>query len=127
MSCGELVGGKAGKMGWGQVSEDLECQPEVFLPLVFPSLNNCSTLTSGSRNCSRTGCSIEQSQPGPCVYGPCILVRGAIGKHVEGRKKKPVKIISALRSGHIKKLNQVNVTDSLRDNFSLSRQGKPKL
>lgn len=38
-----------------------------------------------------------------------------------------MKIISALISGGIKKLNQVNVTDSHRDNFSLSRQGKPKL
>lgn len=66
MSCGELVGGKAGKMGWGQVSEDLECQPEVFLHLVFPSLNNCSTLTSGSRNGSRTGdAALNKANQGP--------------------------------------------------------------
>lgn len=43
------------------------------------------------------------------------------------RGRKPVKLISALISEDIKKLNQINVTDSCRENFSLSRQGKPKL
>lgn len=36
---------------------------------------------------SDRGYSIEQSQPGPCVYGPYILVKGAIRKH-SGKKKK---------------------------------------
>lgn len=106
--------------------ENLEWQPEVFLHSVFLSLNKCSDLPLILGTALRQGVQQWMKPARLLCLWPLHSCEEGNSRCLEKNRKRLVEIISALINGNFEKLKQVNATDWLKENFSLSRWRRPE-